>query len=126
MGLCDDIPSASCVNGIYFEYDRDQSVNWRYGAANANSRTLTNSSTAVAAGWHRFKMVYTYSSTGPTATIDYYVDGTLIGTHTNTNVPTTNSTQPQFDIMRDANAGTSDRVLIADYFQYRSSFTTPR
>jgi hypothetical protein len=126
VGLCDDIPSASCANGIYFEYDRDQSVNWRFGAANGGSRTLNNSSTAVTSGWHRFKMVYTYSSTGPTAAIEYFVDGVSIGTHTNTNVPTTNTTQPQFDIMRDAGAGTSDRILIADYFQYRSTLTTAR
>ncbi len=128
MGLCDDFPSNGCQNGIYFEYDRDQSTNWRYGAANGGSRTLTNSSTAVATGWHRYKMIYTYSTTGPTATIEFYVDGTLIGTHTNTNVPTTNSTQPQFDIMRDTGgSGTvADRTLILDYFQYRSSFTSAR
>ncbi|HEX8763012.1 MAG TPA: LamG-like jellyroll fold domain-containing protein, partial [Candidatus Saccharimonadales bacterium] len=126
MGLCNNSPDNGCNDGIYFEYDRDQSVNWRYGAANNSSRTLTNSSTAVTTGWHRFKMVFTYSSSGPTATIDYYVDGTLIGTHTNTNVPTTRSTQPQFDIMRDSGAGTTDRQLIVDYFQYRSSFTSAR
>jgi hypothetical protein len=81
----------------------------------------TGATAAVSTGWHRFKIVVNSNATS----IQYFVDGTSIGTVT-TNIPTatTRTTLGSFNIQK--SAGTTNRTFKVDYFQYRNSLTTPR
>ncbi|HEU5187010.1 MAG TPA: LamG-like jellyroll fold domain-containing protein, partial [Candidatus Saccharimonadales bacterium] len=122
LGFCDQSNGTDCTDGLYFEYNRASSANWTMCAANNGTRTKTASSTAVATGWVRLKMVV-----NPAASqIDFYVNGTNIGTIASTNLPTTSArtTQPEFVIAK--TAGTGSRTFKIDYFQLRNSLTTAR
>lgn len=124
IGLCDNTDGTDCNSGLYFEYDRDTSANWIYAAANndgGGSRTKTTSSTAVTTGWHRFRISVNTAANSVT----YYVDGVSLGTAISTNIPTA-STQPTFCIAKDNPTGAAIRLMRVDYFQMRSSVTTPR
>lgn len=70
------------TNGVFFEYAKDLSANWRIRSGNASTYTSTTSSTAAAFGsWIKLKI--TFDGT----TLTFFVNGTSIGTIT-TNVPT--------------------------------------
>jgi hypothetical protein len=134
-GLCDvsDNTFATCREGLFFEYDRDSSTNWRAVTANGGTTSATVSSTsgcvangttnavAVATGWTRFKIVVNTAANQ----VDYYVNGSFIGCIT-TNIPTSNTTQPCFLIIKDASGGGTNYTVRIDYFQYRKTLTTPR
>lgn len=120
-GLCDN-NDGECVDGLYFEYDRDVSANWKIGAvSNTSNRTETTTSTAVAAaGWHRFRIVV-----NSTSSVDYYIDGTLVGNiNVSANIPSTRATSPGFHIVKET--GTSARSFDIDYFYMHNSFSTRR
>ncbi|HJQ08957.1 MAG TPA: hypothetical protein VJ836_05755, partial [Candidatus Saccharimonadales bacterium] len=120
-GLCDN-SSGDCVDGVYFEYNRDTSANWIIGASsNTTNRSETTTSTAVATGWHRFKMVVNSSA----SSIEYFIDGVSVGTiSTAANLPTTRATSPMFHIIKEA--GATARTIMIDYIQIRNTFTTRR
>jgi hypothetical protein len=120
IGLC-DVVSGDCVDGIYFEYDRNSSTNWRIATSSNSSRTKTNTSTAVATGWTRFKIVVNSNATS----ITYYINDTSVGTIAAT-IPTTSARQtcPMFQIVK--SAGSSIASQFIDYFAMYNSFTTPR
>ena len=70
------------ANGVFFEYIKATSANWRVHSIKASVATSTTSATAVSVGaWVKLKI--TFDGT----TITYYVNGTSIGTCT-TNLPT--------------------------------------
>lgn len=121
LGLCDSPTcSGGSTNGVYFEYDRDQSVNWRMCLMNNGSANCTASSTAVSTGWHRYKIfVHTTSS------IEYFVDGVSIGSNTSGAVPT-GATEGGFSIIRDNPTGSADRYILVDYFQIRNALAGAR
>jgi hypothetical protein len=120
-GLC-EVATADCDNGVYIEYDRSTSTNWRFATAKGGTRTKTSSSTAVSTGWHRFKIVV--NSAGNS--ISYYMDGVSLGSAITTNIPDSNSyyTQQYFGIRK--TAGTTNRTVKVDYFQYRGNLSSPR
>jgi hypothetical protein len=120
FGLC-DVQTSDCNNGLYFEYNRATTTNWRINAAAGGTRTKTTTATAVGTGWHRFKIVVNASATS----VSFYVDGTSIGTVT-TNIPTStaNNTEASYSIQK--TAGTTPRTFTVDYFEYRNTLTTAR
>lgn len=120
-GLC-EVATADCDNGVYIEYDRSTSTNWRFATAKGGTRTKTSSSTAVSTGWHRFKIVV--NSAGNS--ISYYMDGVSLGSAITTNIPDSNSyyTRQYFGIRK--TAGTTNRTVKVDYFQYRGNLSSPR
>lgn len=122
LGLCDTFPDCAGAggDGVYFEYDRATSTNWRYATVNNGIGTKSTSSTAVATGWHRLKIVVNSAATG----VDFYVDGTSLGTAITTNIPTARATQPGLGIIK--TNGTINSTIKVDYFQYRNSLTTAR
>lgn len=124
VGMCDEDGAADCIDGVYFEYDRTQSANWRIATANNNTRTKTNSSKAVATGWVNFRILVSGSGTATSA--QYFVRNngettwTSLGT-VNTNLPgNTRGTAPSFDMTK--TAGTTNRNMLVDYFNMYNSF----
>ena len=120
-GLC-DVTTADCNNGLYIEYDRATSTNWRFGAAKGGTRTETSSSTAVATGWHRFRIVVNANATS----VSYYMDGTSLGSAITANIPDTNSNLTQQFLGIRKTAGTTQRVVHIDYYQFRTNLSSQR
>jgi fibronectin-binding autotransporter adhesin len=131
VGLCDK-EDGDCVDGVYFEYDRNTSTDWSLVTANNSTRTRvqnsnagctagSGSSVAVAAGsWVRFKMALNSDA----SRVSYYINGTFVGCIT-TNIPTSRNTGPYFSIQKDGSHTTSN-IMDVDYFHMRNSLTTPR
>lgn len=122
VGLGDLVTGADHVDGIYFEYDRLNSVNWRLKCANNSTRTTTTSSTAVAAGvWLKLKIVVNANGTN----VDFFVNGTNIGSVT-TNIPITVARVCGPTLIITKSAGTTALTMLVDYFTFEQVFTTPR
>lgn len=130
-GLC-DVNLGDCVDGVYFEYDRNTSTNWSLVTANNSTRTRIQSSTAgcavggspvavTAAGWVRLKMVINSAA----SQVSYYINGTFVGCIT-ANIPTARATSPLLQLYKSGGAGTTLRSVQFDYFQMRNSLTTAR
>jgi hypothetical protein len=86
LGLSDGRSGTGApANGVYFEYRKDTSANWRYCTTKASVGTPTTSSTAVnlVGGWVKLRIEFDGT------TVTFYVNGTSIGTLT-TNLPTAN------------------------------------
>lgn len=120
VGFGDDVTAADNDDGIYFEYDRSTSVNWRICCASGGVRTKTTSATAVgAAAWIRLKWVVNAGGTS----VEFFVDGVSVGTIT-TNIPTTGWSVPMYKFGK--TAGATTRVLHIDYCYFRQDFTLAR
>lgn len=117
-----DTTVAAAVDGAYLEYDRLTSVNWCRVTASNSSRTKNASSTAVAAGaWTKVKTVINAAGTS----VEYFVDGTSIGTET-TNIPTGAGRYFGAFCHIIKSAGTTERLLHADYYHLYADLTTAR
>ena len=126
FGLLDALSTGSAiadaVDGVYFEYDRNSSVNWRTCSANNSVRTKTNSSTAVVAGaWTKLKIVINAAATSA----EFFVNGSSIGTVT-TNLPTGAGRVCGPEIHIVSSNGASDKTVSVDYFDLNHTLTTPR
>lgn len=126
-GICDQ-PAFLCDNGVYIEYDRDASTNWRIGAAKATVLSETSSSKAVATGWTSFRIV-----ANSTSSIDYYAKHESDSTYTflgnvSTNIPNTSANQSMamVHITKDIGSASTARTIDFDYFAIRNSFTSAR
>lgn len=104
-------------DGVFFQYQRTSSLNWRLVARNGGATTVTTSSSAVALGAYRLRIEITASNLAT-----FYVNGTSVGTVT-TNIP------PRVGI-----GAVQDKTVHAsvtnfndiDYMAYRLAMTTPR
>lgn len=122
IGFGDTVDGNDQVDGVYFEYDRGVSANWRAKTANNSSRTATDTGIAVAAGsWVKLSWVMNAAGTS----CAYYVNGTLGATVT-TNIPTTVARVSGPFLIISKIAGTTARTVLIDYFTNRTVFTTPR
>lgn len=82
VGLSSNVNSNTPASAIHFKYDAAADTNWQCQTYNSGSATTTNSGVAVAADtWYRFEA--TYDGT----TVRFYINGTLVASHT-TNIPT--------------------------------------
>jgi len=103
-----DSPSADFTNGIYFEYDDSQSLNWRIKTANSGTRTITNTSTVVTAGaWVRLGI-----STSNGSLFTFFINGVSVGT-ISTNIPTV-GLSPIMQMV--SSVGTTSKQVWVDYF----------
>lgn len=110
------------TDGIYFEYDRLSSVNWRCCTANSSTRTKNNSTTAVAAdAW--LHMVVVVNAAGTEA--KFYINDVLIDTIT-TNLPAGTTRQFTENISIVKSAGTTARLVYHDYSYLEQVFTVAR
>lgn len=116
-----DSDNADFTDGIYFEYDLNNSANWRYCTANGGARTKNNSTTAVSTNWTRLKIVVNAAGTSA----EFFVDGTSVGTQT-TNIPTAGGNEfgALIHIVRDSGSTSVD--LDSDYIGLRKVFDTAR
>jgi|GEM_PF-4283283 len=118
VGFGDASAGADFNNGLYIEYDRTASTNWRYASAAAATRTKTNSSVAVTTGAHTLEILYTPSN----GTAEYWVDGTSLGT-INTNIPTL-PVGLNFQLVK--SNGTTPSIIDIDYLKAWQRLTTSR
>lgn len=105
--------------GVYFNYLRTSSVNWRCKTANV-TRTTTNTSVPVAVGWVRLGYIANATATQ----VQFYINGNLVATHVS-DIP--GATAISGDIIKVKKlAGSSSRIIAIDYAYGHKKFTTPR
>jgi hypothetical protein len=116
-------------NGIFFSYDEGgvqfaggATPNWKcYTRAASGTVTLTTTSIpVVAAQWYKLRI--DVNAAGNSVT--FYIDETLVATHT-TNIPATTTGMLIISLINKT-AGTTARSLLTDYFMYEEIFTNPR
>lgn len=102
-GFSDGTTSGDPANGVFFEYAKATSANWRIRSRKATVDSSTTTATAVSFGsWVRLKI--TFDGT----TITYFVNGTSVGTVTSSTViPTATLSQWFFATQATASAFTS-------------------
>ena len=122
---------SNTANGIFFSYDEAGTMFFEFGAAatpnwkcytrGGATVTRTNTSIPVVAGqWYKLRI--DVNAAGNSVT--FYIDGTLVATHT-TNIPAT-TTALLITSLINKTAGTTARSLLTDYFMYEEIFTNPR
>jgi hypothetical protein len=115
-----DLQGGDHANGVYFEYDRNGSVNWRMCAANASTYTRTATSTAVAAAtWVRLRIEVNAAA----SSAEFFINGVSVGTVA-TNIPTANRVYPILHFVKSA-GGTTRRVFV-DCLDVHHVLTTAR
>lgn len=125
-----DLATASNENnGAFFTYDEGgtangaaASANWQCVTVNNATRTLTTTSVAVTTNWVKLKIIVNAAATS----ITYYVDGTLVATHT-TNIPTF-ALGRRFKVKQGIfkTIGITARNINCDYLFYENNLTTLR
>ena len=128
VGLVSALNASPLTGGMVFTYDLSGTQtgstatgNWQTVTANSNVRTYNQNAvnnTAVAENtWIKLQIVFN------DAVVLFYVNGTLIGTHTS-NLPTSSNLIPYFDIRK--TNGTTARSLEIDYSAIDIKYSTPR
>jgi hypothetical protein len=116
-------------NTIFFSYDEGGVVyfagtptpNWKcYTRAGATVTLTTTTVPVVAAQWYKLRIDINSAA----SSITFYIDGTLVATHS-TNIPSTASAMSVVSLIVKT-AGTTARSLLTDYFMYEEIFTNPR
>jgi hypothetical protein len=122
IGLGDASSNADHTDGVYFEYNRADSANWRICTASNSTRTKTNTSTAVVdAAWVTLKIVINAAANS----VEFFVDGTSVGTIT-TNIPTGSGRETGPNIHNLHVAGTAYNYVYVDWYDFEANFTTAR
>lgn len=122
FGITDTPDAASQNEGVWLEYERANSVNWRRSTGNDGTKTENASSTAVvAATWIRLKIVVNAAA----SSVEYFVNGTSIGTET-TNIPSAAGDELFVMIGIFKSAGTTASLAEIDYAAFQVDLTTPR
>jgi hypothetical protein len=123
VGFIDNFTGGDATDGVYFEYARGSSVNWRICTSNNSTQTKTNTSVAVAAGstgaWVKLGIQINAAGTS----VNYYINGVNVGNIT-TNIPTGAARQTLIGAMIAKSAGTTNRIAYLDY--YRAKYTLQR
>lgn len=109
--------NAIADDGVFFQYLRTSSTNWRLVARNGGTTTVTTSSSAVAAAGYRLRIEIT-----STTNANFYVNGTLVGSVTS-NIPA--QVFPGFCMAKTASDG-SPTFHDVDYMAYQQVLATPR
>lgn len=119
FGMIDSATGQSS-DGVYWEYDRNTSVNWLAVTASATTRTKTDTGIAVAAATYaRFRIEY--SADGATAL--FYINEVLVATNT-TNMPTSGTFGFGYSIVK--SAGVISRTILIDWHYFKNILTASR
>jgi hypothetical protein len=121
MGFHDTTSANTATDGAYFLLT-SASANWQTVTAKAGTRTSNTLSTGPTVNtWQKFRIDINAACTS----IAFYIDGTLVQTHT-TNLPdtTSNNCGIMFDILK--SLGTTARIFQVDYVKMGQQFTTSR
>lgn len=106
------------TNGIFFQYLRTSSVNWRCLTTKAGTSTTTTTTTAVAAGaWIRLMWVLNDATS-----VEFFINEVSVGTNS-TNIPTAN-VGPNIQLTK--TAGLTSRVVDTDYFYLKCNLGAAR
>lgn len=119
-GLVDGRAADTITDGIYWEYDRTNSVNWIGVTESGGTRTEVDSGVAVSVGtsaWVTLTIVINAAGTS----VEFFLNGTSAGTST-TNI-TSNGMQYFIRSEKSASTG-SQNVLYIDYIYFRNTLTT--
>jgi hypothetical protein len=111
------------VDGVYFKYDRNTSVNWVMTTAVNSIRTNTTSTVAVTATAPFQKLRIVVNSTGTSA--EFFINGVSVGTIA-TNIPTGAGRFTGFGAKIVKSVGTTNRQVNLDYATFEYMFTTAR
>ncbi|CAB4140356.1 hypothetical protein UFOVP402_24 [uncultured Caudovirales phage] len=128
VGMVGGLNVSPLGTGLVFTYDLSGTQtgstatgNWQTVTASSNVRTYNQNAvnnTAVTANtWTKLQIVFN------DVLVYFYVNGTLIGTHTN-NLPTGTNFVPYFDIRK--TNGTTARSLEIDYSAIDIKYSSPR
>jgi hypothetical protein len=103
-------------HGIFFEYDRLTSTNWRIRTLQGGTGTATDTGVAVDTNWNTFKIVVNSAATSVT----FYINGVSVGTHT-TNIPagTSQLVSPTYQLVK--SAGTTTRETYIDWAEIQAA-----
>jgi len=117
IGLLNGTSSGNPSNGIYFEYDRNDSTEWRVITKGGGTETATNSGVTVTAGsWVELGWTMNTSNNSVKFYVDDFTVGNEVATHT-TNIPTASErVMPHIRIIKSANSGTSKTADIDFYY----------
>jgi hypothetical protein len=115
--------NGACTNGANMQINRAvNGANWITNTVSGGTATTTNTSTAIAAAtWYRLGILVSKTNSNVT----FYVNGTLIATHT-TNIPSGTSTPMGIQFKMDKTVGSSAVDMYLDYFSAYGFFTTAR
>lgn len=116
------LDSHTPVDGCYFEYtDGVNSGQWQCKASGNSTVTTSNTTVAADTNFHRFGVLVNATGTQ----VDYYIDGTNVGTITGANIPdSTEYTAHGVGIVKTLGAGT--RYIYIDYYFFDVELTTAR
>lgn len=116
------LDSHTPVDGCYFEYtDSVNSGQWQCKASGNSTVTTSNTTVAADTNFHRFGVLVNATGTQ----VDYYIDGTNVGTITGANIPdSTEYTAHGVGIVKTLGAGT--RYIYIDYYFFDVELTTAR
>jgi hypothetical protein len=125
VGLCDNFAagvSATCNNGIYVEYNQNNSANWMLGLANNGVASVSDSGVAVVANtWYKLRVT---TNATPSATL--IIGGVTKVSNYATNFPVTAATWFTPMIIWQHSIGTTNHYALIDYYLLNETFTTPR
>lgn len=117
-----DVVIGDFVDGIYVEYDRSVSVNWRGCTANNGSRTKTSANPApVVVGWNKISMEVSVNGFNATIKVnDITIANNIV------NIPKTpaRSFGLMFSLIK--TVGTTNRSVYIDHVDFLKEFTIPR
>jgi len=120
-GFCDAANGSAITDGIYFEYDRTNSVNYIAVCEASGTRTEVDTGVAVSTTstvWPKQRIIVNADATSVT----FYIDGSLVATIT-TNIPSSASHQPYFGIFKSTSTA-AQNILYLDYIYVRNQLTT--
>ena len=121
IGFGDTTNGTDYLDGVYFEYNRSASLNWRGRTANNGARTSVIGSVVVATGWARLRFLYR----GSAGAVDFYVNDIFIGT-ISTNIPQTVTRVTDGCMTLVKTLGNTNRIVYVDYYWLRMAFPTAR
>ncbi len=113
--LCDD---GTADDGVFFQYQRTSSANWRLVARNGGATTVTTSGTAVSATSVRLRI-----EVASTGLATFYINGVSVGTVTS-NIPV--RVGIGVSMGRDSGKINQLKYVDIDYVAYQLALTTPR
>lgn len=108
------------AQGIYFEYDRSLSANWRFCTAQASTRTKNDSGVAVTTGFKVLCFVINNNGTS----VQFYINGIATGSPITTNMPI--GLALGFNGYVKKKAGTTNRLINIDYAVLQKIVNTSR
>jgi len=120
IGLTDARNGDVVANGVFFEYDRTNSVNYIAVTESAGVRTEIDSGIAVSTSstvWPKVKFVVNAAATS----VEFFLDDVSIGTST-TNIPT--ASMQMFGRIGKSSSTGAGNYFYLDYIYYRNELTT--